>query len=156
MSSVSDAVKASRPVGLVVGMFSAFMAQFIVHLGLAGETDRAGPPLVFGFGALVLLVVASIVVSISAQGAGSASESRWKMVTLVGWAVSGFVLVLLISTVIYAVSITSGQYVGFVVFAMGISSAGIGAAILAVLLLVLRQFNSRKDRGEESRYGEEG
>lgn len=156
MSSVSDAVKASRPVGLVVGMFSAFMAQFIVHQGLAGETDRAGPPLVFGFGALVLLVVGAIVVSISAQGAGSSPEPRWKMVTLVGWAVFGFVPVLLISTMIYAASITSGQYVGFVVFAMGISSTGIGAVILAVLLLVLRQFNRRKDRGEESRYGEKG
>lgn len=150
MSSVSDAIKASRPVGLVVGMFSAFMAQFIVHLGLAGETDRAGPPVVFSFGALVLLVVGSIVVSISVQGAGSSSEPRWKMVTLVGWAVFGFVPVTLISTVIYAVSITSGQYVGFVVFAMGISSAGIGAVILTVLLLVLRQFNRRRDSAEES------
>ncbi len=136
----------SRSSGLAVGAFSAFAAQFLLHAVVLTETNKAGMPLVFGCGALVLLVLSLMVLSGSAKAERPSSEPPWKMVTLTGWSVLGFLLVTAISALIFATSITTGQYVGFAFFTTGILSAGIGAVILALLLLLLWQINREPTR----------
>ena len=149
-SAVSERVTESRSSGLVMGVFSAFLAQFLFHMVVLTEMSNAGPRFVFGFGALLLFALGLVVLSRSVKAGRASSEPPWKMGTLVGWGVLGYALTTLVSTLIYAVSVTTGDYLGFVLFWVGIFGSGIGAVILAVLVLMLRPFNRRRDSAEES------
>lgn len=149
-SAASERVTESRSSGLVVGVFSAFLAQFLLHTAVLTEMNNASPRFVFGFGALLLLALGVVVLSRSVKAGRASSEPPWKMGTLAGWGVLGYALTTLVSTLIYAVSVTTGDYLGFVLFWVGIFGSGIGAVILAILVLLLRQFNHRRDSADES------
>lgn len=149
-SATSERVTESRSSGLVVGVFSAFAAQFLLHMVVLTEMNNAGPRFVFALGSLLLLALGIVILSRSAKAGRASSEPPWKMATLAGWGVLGYALTTIVSTLIYAVSVTTGDYLGFVLFWVGILGSGIGAVILAVLVLMLRPFNHRRDSADES------
>lgn len=148
--ATSERVTESRSSGLVVGVFSAFLAQFLLHTVVLTGMSNAGPQFAFGFGAFLLFALGLVVLSRSVKAGRASSEPPWKMATLAGWGVLGYALTTLVSTLIYAVSVTTGDYLGFVLFWVGIFGSGIGAVILTVLVLLLRPFNRRRDSADES------
>ncbi|WP_460689090.1 hypothetical protein [Nesterenkonia suensis] len=120
------------------------MAQFIVHVWYSGDAGISGAQAALGCGVLVVVVVGAIVLSTTEKAVRTSSEPPWDMSVVTGWAVIAFLLVNTLATVIYAFAITSGELVGFVVFAYGAPSSGIGLVILVVLALLLHLFNRHR------------
>lgn len=146
----SEHQRISRPVGLGAGTLAAFLGQLITHGAAYGGSNRGST---VGYATIISIVVGGGSMYWYEKSSARASRPSWEMYTVTGWALLGFVLVNGASTLAFA---STSQYAGFLFLGVGVLSSVFGLVILTVLILVLRQFNRRRDRDEESRGGEEG
>lgn len=142
---MTESQKISRPAGLGAGTLASFVGQLFTH-GMAGGGTDLGSTV--GYAMIISIVVGGGSMYWYEKASSTSPKPAWDMTNFSGWALLGFFLVNATSTSVYGLVAISDQYVGFVVFMVGILSTGIGLLVLAALLLLARQFNRRRPREE--------